>query len=324
MRLGTLTNTEVAERISRLDASGRSLYQLCPAKFQKRYVLGLTSASDEGPGAWPRHYGTAIHAGMEHDDLDAAKAAFHAVYDEAGKGPSAELVEEVRAAPYANNEKAHVHAPDRGDLMLEGYWKKYRAHDTFVTFEREQRLTMPFGEGRTYYGRIDRIMAWANAPDAKLHGDYRTTAGKGASGMVTDPFPQQEGYITLSVANGHIEPAETHEFIMDVLTKDTTLDGRNYRKGDAFERCHEARTQAQLNYWRLETAAIWDDIDRDAERDFWPMAANSACFAFRTPCEFLAICHKRGDPEAQAVLCDPAQNDLYVEKPWEPLEGFEI
>lgn len=309
----------------RLDASGRSLYQMCPAKFFYRYVLGLDLDESEGQGAWARDFGSAIHAGMECDDIEDAVSAFHRAYRGEAKGPSEEQVDEARAGSYANREKAHIHAPDRGHLMLRGYWAKYRAHDPLVTLHKELKLKADFGGGLIYYGKVDRIVAWKEQEGSKLTADYKTTgAAGGASNMVTNPFPQQEGYLWLAIQNGLIDESEDYEFIVDVLTKDTTLDGRNYKAGRSFERCQEMRSANDLAYWEAETAYVWMNILRNAEEGVWPQAAPFACRAYNTPCIYLPICKARGDERRQAELLNPLGNDLYVNRPWEPLEGFDV
>ena len=82
-------------RLSRMDASRRSLAQLCMQKDYYRYMWQRVPRSDDDSGNWARDFGTAIHKGMEAGTLLDALAAFHAAYDEAGKGPNAEQVETV-------------------------------------------------------------------------------------------------------------------------------------------------------------------------------------------------------------------------------------
>lgn len=331
--LAPLSLDDQAAACRRLDASGRSLYQMCPAKFFFEYVLGLGLDSGEGQGAWARDFGTAIHAGMEEDNLDNAIASFHLAYDRAfgangeptPKGPTEEQVDEARTGSYANREKAHIHAPDRGEAMLRGYWAKYRAHDPLVTLHRELKLMAKFADGLTYYGKVDRIVTWRDNPDAPLTADYKTTgASGGASSMITNPFPQQEGYLWLAIRNELIPATEDYEFIVDVLTKDTTLDGRNYKSGRSFERCQEPRSAEDLVYWEAELAYVWMQILQNAQDGMWPEAAPFACKAYNTPCIYLPICKARGNEAEQARLMNPATNDLYVHEPWQPLEGFDV
>lgn len=322
---------DATERLSRLDASGRSLAQQCMQKYYYRWIWQRVPRHDDDSGSWARDFGSAIHKGLEETDVDAALVAFHATYDGAGKGPTPEQVETVRAEPYANRQRAHIHAPDRGEMMLKGYWAKYAEHDTFTVLGRELRLTAPLVDGVTYFGTVDQLVEWPRLVEGPMHRDFKTTGSRmGAAGMVTNPFPQQEGYIWVRLNDPTlydqeppgVDPLDMYAFNLDILCKDDTLDGRNYRSGRSFERAQELRTGVDIIYWRDETIQVVSDIHRCADRGWWPGSAPNACSAWGRQCEYLPLCKQRDLDARMEMLVDDGDGALYQQESWQPEEGF--
>lgn len=320
-----------AERLTRMDASSRSLFQQCPAKFYYRRACELVPLRDDDSGSWAMQFGSAIHKALEQESLVNAIATFHQEYDAIDLGPSQELVDAVRAETYANRQRAHIHAPDRGVMMLEGYWAKYESTiGEIEVLGKEMRLKMPFGEGRTYYGTLDRLARWEAFSEHPIVEDYKTTGSRaGASGMVTNPFPQQEGYVALAVENGYMGDVSEFGhgdplmFIINILGKDDTLDGRNYKSGKMFERATEYRDTDQLAYWALETQHVWNDVMLCAERRWWPMAAPNACMAWGRACEYLDIC--KAPCDSREPMMDTEREDAqFMRSPWQPEEAFDF
>ena len=323
--LGADASRQIEKRLATLDNSARELFAQCPQKFWYRYGLLLAPESDGE--SWPLTFGAAIHKGLECHDLDLALVAFHAAYDEAGHGPTPEQVEQVRAEPYANQQKAHTHAPDRGDLMLTGYFELFPPSKArWGHLDSELQLSAEIAPGQAYYGTIDKKLIWKIGDGQEGHEgrpfplDHKTTGNqRGSAGLITNPHNQMLGYLWLLLVhdpeerpldNGlfAIDSDEQFDYIIDVLIKDQTIKGKKYLDGSAYDRVHERVGYWQILRWRDEMLTVYDDIQRCHERGIWRRETRS-CFDFFSPCPCLGLCRAE-NPE-------PAELG-YVETPWGP------
>lgn len=301
---------EVQQRLACLDNSARDLLAQCPQKFWWRYGLLLVPESEHE--SWPLTFGSAIHKAYECGDVESAVAAFHAAYDEAGHGPTPEQTEQVRAEKYANQQKAHTHAPDRGESMVRGYFELFPPEKARWSVEAcEVQLSYEVASGWMYYGTIDKALHWLIG-GRPFPLDHKTTGGqRGSADLITNPHNQMLGYLWLMLAQDpsqSVDPREEFDYIIDVSVKDSTIAGKKYKDGSAFDRVHERVAYWQVMRWHRDVLTVYEDVQHYFRQGTWRRETRS-CNDFFTPCPYLALC--------RSECPEPAEIGYVVEQ-WGP------
>ena len=131
----------------RISYSRFSTYQVCPQQYKLQYV-------DRIPVPTPvaLHFGASVHEALnfmydpKHLKMPAMEQVLEA-FEQAWRAHGAEMPEEERQAYY-----------DQGVQMLRRHYEKHgRREEGRSTAATEQFFSVPFDEGHTLSGRIDRV-----------------------------------------------------------------------------------------------------------------------------------------------------------------------
>lgn len=266
-----------------------STFRLCPRKFFFRMVHHLVPKDERN---FVPAFGIAGHEAL-------------ATWFKGGDEPAAIKSFVDSWLPFEGQDPSGKRCMLRGTTLISQYIKNYPRETEAVSFPNPDMVEVGFTAslGRYLYcGRMDGIAQWTMGVEGLVVVEHKFSSSKGF--LCINPNAQLDGYIW---------GAEqiTGEKVIGALF-DQIYHVNKTISSNEFIRELTARSDEDIEWWKLDTIEWMDAVNLCAERSIWPRNTAS-CGAFMRECEYIRLCRGGSLSEQDSIM-----ETLFESKKWNP------